>query len=112
MSHDQTSFMVPKADMTDEEYKALWRKTGPIEIKMIEQTGECRHNLHDTFYYKTPYEKPKGVCTALLHVLDFYTWRVVLGFPSWYEDDRSVYRIHCPDRTGTVWEMRKADRVT
>ena len=38
-----------------------------------------------------------------------YTWRVALGFPSWEPDDPTIYRIHCPCQTGTVWELRKAD---
>ncbi|NPV02886.1 MAG: hypothetical protein HPY53_16050 [Brevinematales bacterium] len=26
---------------------------------------------------------------------------------SWEEDDRGVFRIHCPDKKGTVWELRR-----
>jgi uncharacterized repeat protein (TIGR04076 family) len=74
---------------------------------MIEKNEECKHNLGDVFVYKNPYDKPQGVCTALLHVLDLYIWRVALGFPSWEETDCKVYRVHCPDKLGTVWEMRK-----
>ena len=97
-------------NVRDEDYKELWKKAGPIEIKMVEKIGECKHDLGDVFYWETPYKRPEGVCTALLHVMELYTWRVVLGFPSWYDEDRSVYQIHCPDRTGTVWEMRKAEK--
>ena len=96
------------AEMTDEEYRRLWRNCGPIEIRLVEKIGNCKHNLHDRFYYKTPYERPDGVCAALLHVVDLYTWRAALGFPSWEDDDRRVFRIHCPSSTGTVWEVRKA----
>jgi uncharacterized repeat protein (TIGR04076 family) len=91
-----------------EEYKERWAELPAIEIKMVEKNEECKHKLGDTFYYKNPYEKPAGVCTALLHVLDLYTWRIALGFPSWEEDDSSVHRIHCPDKKGTVWEVRVA----
>jgi uncharacterized repeat protein (TIGR04076 family) len=77
---------------------------------MIEKTGKCKHKIGDTFYYKTPYHRPEGVCAALLHVLDLYTWRAALGFPSWEDDDRRVHRVHCPSRTGTVWEMRRVKR--
>ena len=96
--------------LTDADYKAMWQAAGPIEIKMVEKCGACHHKLHDTFYYENPYLKPQGVCAALLHVLDLYTWRVALGFPHWDGDDRRVYQIHCPDRTGTVWQMRKVNR--
>ena len=94
-------------DLTEQEYKALWKQLG-IEIRMVEKHGKCEHALGDTFRYESPYKKPQGVCNALLHVLDLYTWRVVLGFPSWESDDRGVFRIHCPSKKGTVWEMRKA----
>ena len=96
--------------MSHEEYKRIWQTTGPLEIKMIEKTGECDHELGDTFYYETPYDKPEGVCVALLHVLDLYTWRAALGFPSWESDDAAVFRIHCPSKNGSVWELRKVTR--
>jgi hypothetical protein len=43
----------------------------------------------------------------LLHVLDLYVWRAALGFPSWNRENRKVFKLHCPDAKGTVWEMRK-----
>jgi hypothetical protein len=70
-------------EMTDKEYKELWAQQGPIQIKMVERTGSCRHILGEVFTFQTPYDKPPGLCSALLHVLDLYTWRVSLGFPSW-----------------------------
>ncbi len=93
--------------MTDEEYKNRWKDIGSIEITMIDKRGKCKHELGDTFQYETPYKRPNEVCFALLHVLDLYTWRVLQGFPSWEKDDRNVYRIHCPSKLGTVWEMKK-----
>lgn len=95
--------------MTDDDYKRQWKSTGPIRIKMIEKAGKCKHDLGTEFTYETPYKRPSEACFALLHVLDLYTWRVAEGFPSWEKDDRSVYRIHCPSKLGTVWEMRKAE---
>ena len=98
-------------NLTDAEYKKLWEDLGPIEIKMVEKNEKCPHDVGDVFYYKHPYSRPEGVkCHALLHVLDLYTWRVALGFPSWEDDDRGVHRIHCPAKKGTVWEMRKVER--
>jgi uncharacterized repeat protein (TIGR04076 family) len=93
--------------LTDAGYKGVWADLPKIEIRLVEKIGECRHSLGDTYIYANPYKRPENVCFALLHVLDLYTWRVTLGYPSWNEDDRHVYRIHCPDRTGTVWEMRR-----
>jgi uncharacterized repeat protein (TIGR04076 family) len=92
---------------THDDYHKLWERLGKIEIKMVEQHEECKHRLGDTFVYENPYQKPAGVCAALLHVLDLYTWRVAVGFPSWNSANRKVHRIHCPDAKGTVWEMRK-----
>ena len=99
------------AGMTDEDYRKLWDRMGKIEIRCIEKNGQCRHNVGETHYYdRMPYRRPDGVCYALLHVLELYTWRVTLGFPSWNEGDRDVYKVHCPDRTGTVWEVRSVER--
>lgn len=91
------------------QYIELWKKLGKLEIKMVEKNEECKHNVGDVFYYEHPYRRPAGVCPALLHVLEFYVWRSVLGFPSWNSSDRKVYKLHCPDPKGTVWEMRKVD---
>ena len=99
-------------DMSDSSYKELWDKLGPIQIEMIEKNEPCKHDINDTFIYENPYKKPDGLCNALQHVLDLYSWRVALGFPSWESDDRKVYRIHCPAKNGTVWEMQKtADKA-
>jgi hypothetical protein len=46
---------------------------------MVEKIGRCEHELGDMFLYKTPYDKPSGLCSALMHVLDLYTWRATLG---------------------------------
>ena len=106
MTTDGESPLRP-GEMSEVEYKARWGELGPLEIKMVRQDGKCRHNLGDTFYYENPYKRAEGACFALLHVLDLYTWRCALGFPSWEEDDRRVFRIHCPSKKGTVWELRK-----
>jgi uncharacterized repeat protein (TIGR04076 family) len=91
------------------DYRKFWDKIPRVEIRMIEQNEECQHKLGDSFIYENPYRRPANVCSALLHVLDLYIWRAALGFPSWNGEDRSVFLIHCPDRKGTVWEMRRFD---
>jgi uncharacterized repeat protein (TIGR04076 family) len=98
------------SSMTDEAYRKLWNRIGKLEIRCVEKNGQCFHNVGDTYYYdKIPYRRPDKVCYALLHVMELYTWRVALGFPSWDAGDRNVYRVHCPDRTGTVWEMKRVE---
>lgn len=88
------------------DYHAAWDRLSRIEIKMVEQNEQCKHCVGDTFYYENPYEKPAGMCNALLHVIDLYSWRISLGFPSWNTQDPSIFRLHCPDPKGTVWEAR------
>jgi uncharacterized repeat protein (TIGR04076 family) len=90
-----------------EGYRKEWQELGPLLVRMIRKDGRCNHALGDTFCYRHPYDKPGGICMALWHVLEFYAWRVELGFPSWEAGDPAVYRLHCPSSTGTVWEMRK-----
>ncbi|MBN1525419.1 MAG: TIGR04076 family protein [Spirochaetales bacterium] len=92
---------------THKDYQDCWNKLDRLEIKMVKKDGECRHREGDAFFYDSPYMRPQGVCPALLHVIDLYTWRSVLGFPSWNSDDRKVFRLHCPDPEGTVWELRR-----
>jgi uncharacterized repeat protein (TIGR04076 family) len=92
-----------------EEYLQYWNRLSKIEIRLVEKLGQCKHNVGDVFYYENPYKRPEGVCFSLLHVFELYTWRVTLGFPSWNDKDPKVYRIHCPDHTGTIWEMRRVE---
>ncbi len=105
---DETNLINPgNKILTNEEYREFWTRLDPIQIKMVEKIGLCPHNIGDTFNYQNPYDKPRGICNALLHVLDLYSWRVTLGFPSWESDDPTIYRVHCPSKKGTVWEMNK-----
>lgn len=94
--------------MKETEYRQRWKALPKMEIRMVEKLGKCKHDLGETHHYVNPYEPPPGVCSALLHVLSLYTWRVALGFPSWEPDDDRVFRIHCPSKKGTVWELRPA----
>ncbi len=89
-----------------EEYKKFWKSFSAVEIKMVEKNEVCKHSLGDIFIYESPLKRPEHICDALLHVIDRYILRVMLGVPSWYDDPR-VYKIHCPDAKGTVWELRK-----
>jgi uncharacterized repeat protein (TIGR04076 family) len=96
--------------MIKAEYKKHWKKLGPIKVKMITENKKCKHKMGDTFYFENPYKKPKKLCEALIHVLDLYTWRVALGFPSWEPDNENIYRIHCPAKKGAVFEMKKVSK--
>lgn len=89
------------------ERREAWDATGPLELRMIEKHGACPHEDGAVFTFANPYELPAEVCPALAIVVRGYVWRAATGFPSWEADDQSVYRLHCPSRTGTVWELRK-----
>lgn len=89
------------------EYKDVWKRISRVRITLVEKNEECRHCEGESFVYENPYKRPQGVCEALLYVCDLYIWRAAFGFPSWNESDHAVYRIHCPDPKGTVWEMRR-----
>ena len=68
-----------------DDYKNLWKNLPPVIVKMTEKNESCRHELGDSFIFDNPYTRPNNICQALLHVLDLYLWRSVLGFPSWNE---------------------------
>ena len=36
------------------EYKQLWGKLGPLDIRMVAKAGKCSHEVGDTFRYKHP----------------------------------------------------------
>jgi len=93
----------------DDAYGEAWRKSGPLVVRLVDKYGRCAHEVGDEFVYETPYDAPPQLCHALAHVLDLYLWRVALGFPSWEADDSRIYRVHCPSKRGTVWELRKAE---
>jgi uncharacterized repeat protein (TIGR04076 family) len=89
-----------------EDYNQIWEKLVPVKVTMTEKNEQCRHKLADSFVYRNHYDKPEGICSALHHVLQLYILRASLGFPSW-EKDPGTYKIHCPDKKGTVWEIRR-----
>lgn len=88
-----------------EEYLDQWRALPKMRLTCVEKNEECRHEVGDSILFENPYDKPAGLCSALLHVCELYTWRLSLGFPSWNSDNRNIYKFHCPDPKGTVWEM-------
>jgi uncharacterized repeat protein (TIGR04076 family) len=89
------------------DYKQIWARIPPVKITNLVENEKCQHRLGDTFVFKNHYDKPNGICSALHHVLQLYVWRASLGFPSWEPDNPRVYRIHCPAKKGTVWEVER-----
>lgn len=92
------------------ERREAWEATGPLELRMTEKHGTCQHEAGAAFTFANPYDVPAELCPALAIVVRGYVWRVAMGFPSWEAGEPEVYRLHCPSRTGTVWELRKVAR--
>lgn len=93
--------------MTSKDYHQFTRGLGKIQIKLLEKIGQCPHR--ETHTYAIPSQKPEKVRDAPAYFLEQYNWRVALGVLSWNNSDREVYRVHCPDHRGTVWETRRID---
>ncbi len=87
--------------------EGAWAAAGPLELRLVELNGKCAHAEGTVYTFASPYELPKGLCEAMAGVARNYVWRAALDFPSWEADDPNVYRLHCPSKTGTVWELRK-----
>jgi uncharacterized repeat protein (TIGR04076 family) len=97
---------------TRDDYLAVWARHPEVEATVIRQDDGCKHEIGDTFTYKTHRDRPEGICTSADHVFQPYLWRVAMGFPRcppWGPEDRSVYHVHCPAPNGTVWELRRKD---
>jgi uncharacterized repeat protein (TIGR04076 family) len=84
-----------------------WDAAGPLSVRVVEKTGQCRHDLGDVFEYLDPYAHVEGLCPAAARALEPYLWRCALEFPSWEPGEPETYRIHCPSRTGVVLELGK-----
>ena len=85
-----------------------WGRLAPVRVTMIKEDEPCpHHKVDDSYLYRNHYDKPEGIYSALHHVFQLYIFRASVGFPSWEEDDPSVYRVRCPDKNGTVWEVRR-----
>ena len=100
----------PETIRSYEDYQKVWKRLAGVSARMVEKNEQCRHDVGDRFIYANHYDKPDGICSALHHVFQLYLWRVSVGFPSW-ENDPTVYRIHCPDKQGTVWELTRSSSV-
>lgn len=110
-SKRQLSLGIDYAGIADyKDYRDFWKRLPRVEARMVEQHEDCRHSLGEVIIFDSPYERPIGICHALCHVFQLHLWRLSLGFPSWNEEDRSAYRLHCPDAKGTVWELRAVQR--
>ena len=79
-----------------------------VEVKLIEKTGKCPHEKGEVFIYVHPNCRPEGLCGVASIAIEPFVQRCSApGVPSWEKDDPNTYRIHCPSKKGTIWEIRR-----
>ena len=78
-----------------------------VRITCEEKLGKCRHNVGDTFVYTKPTGYVVELCSGIQEPARPFVTRCAAGVPSWEGDDRSIYRIHCISKKGTVWRLEK-----
>ena len=80
-----------------------------VRITCEEKLGQCRHNVGDTYVYRNALAYLDGLCTGIQEPARLVVSHCAAGVPSWEGDDKSIYRIHCLSKKGTVWRL---ERVT
>ncbi len=81
-----------------------------VEVKLVEKAGKCPHEEGESFIYIHPNCRPEGLCGAAAISLEPFVQRCSARVPSWEKDNPEIYRIHCPSKIGTVWEMKRIKR--
>ena len=99
----------PESIRSYEAYREVWTRIPKVVARMVEKHEKCNHKLGAEFEYGNDRDRPNGICSSLHLVLKLYLWRAALGFPSWERDNHAIYRIHCPAKKGTVWELKRRD---
>ena len=99
---------------TEEKIKTISRKRGiiPVKVTLLEKTGNCPHEVGESFEYHHPLFRPQGICGAAAYAMEIYIQRCLDGFPSWEKDNPDVYLIHCPSRKGTIWKIERVNDLT
>jgi uncharacterized repeat protein (TIGR04076 family) len=79
-----------------------------VGVKLIEKIGKCPHEEGEVFIYVHPNCRPEGLCGVASIAIEPFVQRCSApGVPSWEKDDPNTYRIHCPSKKGTIWEIRR-----
>jgi uncharacterized repeat protein (TIGR04076 family) len=78
-----------------------------VKITCEEKLGTCIYNVGDTFVYSKPIGYIEELCSGIQDPARPYITRCAAGIPSWEGDDKSIYRIHCISKKGTVWRIEK-----
>ncbi len=80
-----------------------------VKITCVEKNGKCEHNVGDSYVYDNPMAYIKGLCLGIQDPARPFVSHTASGVPSWEADDKSIYRIHCISKKGTVWEIKKEE---
>ncbi len=80
-----------------------------VRITCVEKLGKCHHDVGDTFVVGHPMAYVDGLCFGAFDPARPYISHCAAGFPSWEGDDKSIYRIHCISKKGTVWKLERIE---
>ena len=83
----------------------FWRTK--VRITCEEKHGKCRYQLGDSYIYDQPHHSPKDMCLGIQEPARIPVIHCAMGLPSWEGDDKSIYRIHCISKKGTVWRIER-----
>ncbi|KON30411.1 hypothetical protein AC482_03885 [miscellaneous Crenarchaeota group-15 archaeon DG-45] len=80
-----------------------------VRITCEEKTSKCPHNVGDTFTFPNAMACIPELCPSIQNPARPYVIRCAAGVPSWESDDKSIYRIHCVSKKGTVWRLERVE---
>ena len=78
-----------------------------VRITCEEKLGKCHYNVGDTYVYDNPMAYIQDLCVGIQDPARPWVSQCAAGTPSWEGDDKSIYRIHCISKKGTVWRIEK-----
>ncbi|HVP37348.1 MAG TPA: hypothetical protein VMT04_10160 [Terriglobales bacterium] len=78
-----------------------------VQVKLIRKIGKCPHEKGEVFVYVHPNCRPEGLCGAAAISLEPFVMRCSAKIPSSEKDNPKIYRIHCPSKKGTIWEIKR-----
>lgn len=80
-----------------------------VQITCEEKIGKCRHNVGDAFTFSNAMTCIPELCGGIQSPARPYISLCAVGVPSWEGDDKSIYRIHCISKKGTVWRLERIE---
>ena len=78
-----------------------------VRVTCESKHGVCEHEVGDSYVIEQVQDYVKGLCSGIQDPARPYAAYCALGMPSWESDDKSIYRIHCISKLGTVWRLER-----